>query len=198
MYKKKLRPDTVDTLDAVSHGLPAFFSHQRAVTEFEVGDLESFSRNHILHSNRKFLFPFAGQIHGNGRPSIMDGDLDDHLLDGPGPDGKDILCLGPLHPLVPGQFNGGNLNAVRVIPAFCNKVVFNATFVIFSEFNGADYRCPFTGYDRLDEQGLRLTLLWDPLVVTAGSAPDQLIAGFGNYFVFGLIPAFRAMGGNKH
>jgi hypothetical protein len=182
----------------VGYGLPAFLSHQGPVPEFEVRDLELLAGNHILLTYGKLLFAFAGHVDRNGLPAIVDGDLDYHLLDGPGPEGQDILCLCPLHPFVAGQFNGGNLNADGVVPAFRDKVFFYAAFFIFREFNGTDDRCPFAGDDCLDEQGLRLAFFWNPLVVTAGSAPDQLIAGFGYYFVFGLIPALRAMGGNKH
>ena len=41
-------------------------------------------------------------------------------------------------------------------------------------------------------------LLLDPLVVTAGRAADEQIAGFGDHFVFGLIVALRAVDGDKH
>jgi len=36
------------------------------------------------------------------------------------------------------------------------------------------------------------------LVVTAGGAPHEKIAGFGDYFVLGLIVALRAGKGDKH
>jgi hypothetical protein len=35
-------------------------------------------------------------------------------------------------------------------------------------------------------------------VVAAGRAPDELIAGFGDYFVLGLVFALGADGGDKH
>jgi len=57
---KKLRPDAVDTLDPVRNSFPAFLSHQGSVPEFEVGDLEPLSGNHVLLAYGKFLFPLAG------------------------------------------------------------------------------------------------------------------------------------------
>jgi hypothetical protein len=77
-------------------------------------------------------------------------------------------------------------------------VVFHIDLVFFGKLNTADPGRAFAGYDRLDHENLRFAFFWDPLVVAAGRAPDEQVAGFGDHFVLGLVFAFGATGGDKH
>ncbi len=62
----------------------------------------------------------------------------------------------------------------------------------------ADPGSSFAGNDRFYHERLRFALFGNPLVVTAGRAPDEQVAGFGDHFVLGLIFALGAGGGDKH
>jgi len=77
-------------------------------------------------------------------------------------------------------------------------MVFHTTFILFGKFDPADAGRTFARDDSLDHESLRLAVFWDPLMVSAGCAPDELIAGFGNHFVLGLVIALGAVSGNKH
>jgi hypothetical protein len=77
-------------------------------------------------------------------------------------------------------------------------MVFHTDFVLFGKLDTADPRCTFAGYDRFDHEGLRFAIFFDPLVVATGRAPDEQVAGLGDYFVLGLVFAFGADGGDKH
>ena len=71
-------------------------------------------------------------------------------------------------------------------------------FIFFGKLDTADPGSTFAGNDRFDHESLRFALFWDPLVVTAGRAPDEQVAGLGDHFVLGLIFALGADGGDKH
>ena len=89
------------SLDPVGDRLPALLSHQRAVAEFEVGEFEPFPGDNILLADHKLILPLAFHVERDCLPAVMDGDLHDHLVDRPGPERGDILCLRTFQPFAP-------------------------------------------------------------------------------------------------
>jgi len=77
-------------------------------------------------------------------------------------------------------------------------VVFHIAFIFFGKLDTADPGRTFAGNDRFYQECLGFSILWDPLVVAAGRAPDEQVAGFCDHFVLGLVIAFGAAGGDKH
>lgn len=177
--------------------LPSLFSHERTIAELKMRYPEPFSGNGVQVPDNKCLFAIAFQVNRNGIPAVMDGDLDYHVLDSPAPECRDGRCPCPLHPAV-STFDRRNLNTEGIVSTFGNKVIVHTALVVFGKLDIADPRAPFPGNDRLDLEGLRFAFFCDPLVVAAVRAPYEQVAGFGNHFVFGLVIAFRAAGGDKH
>jgi hypothetical protein len=195
--KKNLLPVTVDPFHAVGDRLPALFAHERAVTEFQVRNLEPFSGNGIHLPDNERLFTIAFHVHRDGLPAVMDGDLDHDVLDRPAPECRDRGCLCPFHPLF-AAFDCRDLNAKGIVSALGNHMVFHIAFIFFGKLDTADPGHAFAGNDRFYQESLRFAFFWDPLVVAAGRAPDEQVAGFGDNFVLGLVFAFGAGGGDKH
>jgi hypothetical protein len=127
----------------------------------------------------------------------MDGNLDHNILDGPRPEGRNVGCFCPVHPLFT-TFDSRYFHAECIISALGNHVVFHITLVFFGKLDTADPGRSFAGNDRFDLESLRFAFFWDPLVVAAGCAPDEQVAGLGDHFVLGLVFAFGADGGDKH
>jgi hypothetical protein len=198
-HKKRdnLLPESVDPLHTVSDRLPAFFAHERAVTEFQVGDFEPFSGNGVHVADDERLFSIAFHVDRNGLPAIMDGDLDHDILDSPCPEGRDLGRFCPVHTLL-AAFNGSNFHTECIVTAFGDKVVFHVAFVFFGKLDTADTGSTFAGNDRFYHESLRFAFFGDSLVMTAGRAPDEQVAGLGDYFLLGFGFALGAGGGDKH
>ena len=85
------------------------------------------------------------------------------------------------------------------LPAFFgDHMVFHTDVILFRILDTAYPGSSFAGNDRFYHECLRFPLFGNPLVVTAGRAPDKQVAGFGDHFVLGLIFALGAGGGDKH
>src|SRR5665647_1183156 len=109
--------------------LPALFSHQRPVTQFQVRDFESLSGSDIHLAYDKWLFAVNFHVDRGGFSPVMDGDFYHYLFDRAGPQGRDIRCLCPVLTFLP-AFNGAYLNTERFIPAFRNEMVADTAFVV--------------------------------------------------------------------
>lgn len=182
----------------MGNGLPSLFPHERAVPELEVRDPEPLPGGHIHVVDNKRLLAVALHVDRDRLPAIVDGDLDHDVLDRTCPEGRDVGRLRPVYPFLSSALDRGHFDTKGIITAFGNEVVVHAALVLFRKLDPADLRCSFAGYDCFDHEGLRFAFFGDPLVMAAGGAPDEQVAGLGDDLVLGLVFAFGAVGGDKH